>query len=244
LLRCGKAAEEDLLLIHFETRPSDSPLVDQVWRSRSEMPGTFHSIAESRWEIVVTRLFGRSLVIVRGPESRATLAQLPPEGEWVGIRFKLGTFMPLMRGADLRDRNDLSLPNATSRSFWLNGSAWDLPSFDNAEIFVSRLARAGLIMTDPSVEGAIQGDLQNISTRTEQRRVLQITGLTRGAICQIERARHATLMLRRGKTISDVVHEAGYYDQAHLTRSLQRFIGLTPARIARGEIQLSLLYNK
>jgi AraC-like DNA-binding protein len=181
---------------------------------------------------------------VRGPESRATLAQLPPEGEWVGIRFKLGTFMPLMRTAELRDRNDLSLPNASSRSFWLDGSAWDFPSFDNAETFVSQLARAGLIMTDPTVEGTIRGDLQNISARTEQRRLLQITGLTRGAICQIERARSATLMLRGSKSIADVVHEAGYYDQAHLTRSLQRFIGLTPARIAGGEIQLSLLYNK
>lgn len=232
------------LLIHFETRPSDSPLIDRVWRSRSERPGAFHSIAESRWEIVITCLLGRSLVIVRGPESRATLAKLPPEGEWVGIRFKLGTFMPLMRNAELRDRNDVNLPNATARSFWLNGSAWDFPNFDNAETFVSQLARAGLIMTDPAVEGAVRGDLQNISTRTEQRRVLQITGMTRGAICQIERARHATLLLRSGKSIADVVHEAGYYDQPHLTRSLQRFIGLSPAQIARGEIQLSLLYNK
>jgi hypothetical protein len=243
-LLLGSSRREDLLLIHFDTRPSDSPLVDQVWRSRSERPGTFHSIAESRWEIVITRLFGRSLVIVRGPETRATLAQLPPEGEWVGIRFKLGTFMPLMRGAELRDRNDLGLPNATSRSFWLNGSAWDFPNFENAETFVTQLARAGLIMTDPTIEGAIRGDLQNISTRTEQRRVREITGLTRGAICQIERARHATLLLRSGKSIADVVHEAGFYDQAHLTRSLQRFIGSTPSRIAGGEIQLSLLYNK
>jgi AraC-like DNA-binding protein len=182
--------------------------------------------------------------LVRGPESRATLAQLPPEGEWLGIRFKLGTFMPLMRSAELRDRNDVILPNATSRSFWLTGSAWDFPSFDNAEIFVNQLARAGLIMTDPTIEGTIRGALQHISTRTEQRRVLQITGLTRGAVCQIERARRATLLLRSGKSIADVIHEAGYYDQAHLTRSLQRFIGSTPGRIARGEIQLSLLYNK
>ena len=148
------------MLIHFDTRPSDSPLVDQLWRSHSESPGTFHSIAECRWEIVVTRLFGRSLVIVRGPESRASLAQLPPGGEWVGIRFKLGTFMPLMRSAELRDRNDVILPNATSRSFWLNGSAWDFPSFDNAEAFVAQLTRAGLIMTDPTVKNAIRGDLQ------------------------------------------------------------------------------------
>jgi hypothetical protein len=39
------------------------------------------------------------------------------------------------------------------------------------------------------------------------------------------------------------VHLAGYYDQAHLTRSLTRLIGQTPARIRRHEAQLSLLYK-
>jgi AraC-like DNA-binding protein len=50
--------------------------------------------------------------------------------------------------------------------------------------------------------------------------------------------------LKQGHPILDVVHEAGYYDQAHLTRSLQRFVGQTPARIAQGREQLSLLYNR
>lgn len=181
---------------------------------------------------------------VRGPETKATMADCPAHGEWFGIHFKVGTFMPLMRSSDLRDRNDVTLPNATRRSFWLNGSACDFPDFENAETFVKRLVQAGLIVADRTVEGAVRGELQNVTTRTEQRHVLQVTGLTLGTICQIERARRATLLLKRGTPILDVVHEAGYYDQAHLTRSLQRFIGQTPARIARGEQQLSLLYNK
>jgi methylphosphotriester-DNA--protein-cysteine methyltransferase len=149
-----------------------------------------------------------------------------------------------MRSIDLRDRNDVTLPNATRRSFWLNGSAWDFPDFENAETFVNRLVQRGLIMTDPTVDRALRGELQNLTTRTEQRRVLQITGLTRGAICQIERARRAAILLQRGMPILDVVHEAGYYDQPHLTRSLQRFVGQTPSRIAHGGEQLSLLYNQ
>jgi methylphosphotriester-DNA--protein-cysteine methyltransferase len=98
-------------------------------------------------------------------------------------------------------------------------------------------------VADPTVERTLRGELQQVSTRTEQRRVRQVTGLTHGAIHQIERAREATRMLQRGIPILDVVHQAGYYDQAHLTRSLQRFVGQTPARIARGDQQLSLLYN-
>ena len=194
--------------------------------------------------MVVTRLEGRTTLTVHGPETRARMADCPAQGEWFGVRFKVGTFMPLMRSSDLRDRNDVTLPNATCRSFWLNGSAWDFPNFENAETFVERLVQRGLIMNDRTVDGAIRGRLQNVTTRTEQRRVLQITGMTRGTVCQIERARRATLLLKQGRSILDVVHETGYYDQAHLTRSLQRFIGQTPARIAHGRDQLSLLYNK
>ena len=61
--------------------------------------------------------------------------------------------MPLMRASDLSDRNDVTLPSATRRSFWLNGSAWDFPDFENAETFVQRLVQAGLIVADrPSRE--------------------------------------------------------------------------------------------
>ena len=60
---------------------------------------------------------------------------------------------------------------------------------------------------------------------------------------QIERARHATNLLRDGVAINDAVHEAGFFDQAHLTRSLKSLIGLTPSKIAREQRQLSFLYK-
>jgi hypothetical protein len=50
-------------------------------------------------------------------------------------------------------------------------------------------------------------------------------------------------LLREGVSIFDVVVGAGYFDQAHLTRSLKHFIGETPAKIIQGEKQLSFLYN-
>jgi len=44
-------------------------------------------------------------------------------------------------------------------------------------------------------------------------------------------------------SILDVVHEAGYFDQPHLTRSLKYRVGETPAEIIRGGRQLSFLYK-
>src|SRR5437879_4363094 len=81
-------------LIVFEDRSSDSPMVERVWRSHSEHAGSFLSVAASHFEMAVTRLRGRTFLTLRGPETKATTAECPAEGEWLGIRFKLGTFMP------------------------------------------------------------------------------------------------------------------------------------------------------
>lgn len=232
------------MIITFDDRPSDSPFIERVWRSHSERGGAFHSIAACHWEMVVTRLQGKISLTVRGPETVSTVADCPAQGEWFAIRFKLGTFMPLLLPGDLRDRNAVTLPEATSRSFWLNGSALDYPDFDNAEIFVRRLVRAGLILVDPAVSAVVQGQLPALNPRTLERRFRQVTGLTHGTIRQIERARRATNLLRAGVSILDAGFATGYYDQAHLTRSLQRFIGQTPAQIVAARQQLSFLYNR
>jgi methylphosphotriester-DNA--protein-cysteine methyltransferase len=98
---------------------------------------------------------------------------------------------------------------------------------------------------DPVVETALQGQLKDVSIRTARRHFLRTTGLTQSTVRQIERARHATILLKQGVSILDVVHEAGYYDQPHLTRSLKYFIGQTPTQIMQknGSEQLSLLYK-
>jgi hypothetical protein len=231
------------MFLIFEDRLSDSPFVERIWRCRSEWAGTFLSMAACHWEMVVTRHRGKAFLTVRGPETKATTADCPVDGEWVGIRFKLGTFMPLLPARNLSDRKDVTLPGATSGSFWLNGSAWEYPGFENAETFVRRLMHDGLIVADGAAEAVLRGHRHDLSVRSVQRHILQATGLTHSMIRQIDRARHATNLLKQGVSILDTVHEAGYYDQAHLTRSVKYLIGQTPAQIRRAEKQLSFLYK-
>src|SRR5262245_15988702 len=193
--------------------------------------------------MVVTRHKGKSTLTVRGPETKATAIDCPAEGEWLGIRFRLGTFMPQLPVANLRDRQDVNLPRATGRSFWLNGSAWEYPDFENAEAFVARLVKRSLIVRDRAVDDALRGVYSALSLRSVQRHFLQATGMTHNTFRQIQRARYATNLLKQGASILDVVHEAGFFDQAHLTRSLKRLIGQTPARIIGQDEQLSFLYK-
>jgi AraC-like DNA-binding protein len=151
--------------------------------------------------------------------------------------------MPQLTPGNLRDRRDVTLPAATSHSFWLNGSAWEYPDFENAETFVTRLAQKSVIARDRAVDDALHGRRGALSTRSAQRHFLQATGITYCTVRQIERARRATLLLKQGGSILDTVHEVGYFDQAHLTRSLKYLIGRTPAEIIRGRDQLSFLYK-
>ncbi len=51
--------------------------------------------------------------------------------------------MPRLLPIDLRDRQDLNLPASTTRSFWLNGSSLEYPTFDLAETFIAHLVRRG-----------------------------------------------------------------------------------------------------
>lgn len=214
-----------------DERPSDSPYIERVWHSRSENGGAFTSIASPNWNIVITRLRGQTTLTVRGPETHATPAQGIPEAEFVGIEFRPGTMMPLFPPRMVMDRQDIHLPHASGRTFWLDGAAWQYPDFENVETFVNRLVRGGLLIHDPMVSAFLDGQPVGASLRTVQRRFLQATGLTHTTMSQIRRARYANLLLQQGCPILDVVYEAGYADQPHLTRSLKHFMGQTPAQI-------------
>jgi len=233
------------MLFTFDERPSDSPFVERIWCAQGERAGDFLSVAASHWEMVVSKYRDQTTMTVRGPETKPTPMYVNLVGsEFYGIIFKYGVSMPQFPIRDLVD-GDVDLPDASSKSFWLHGATWQFPNYENADTFVDWLVREGILVCDPVVESALRGEPLELSTRSVQRRFLQATGLTQGSIRQIERARHATMLLQGGVSILDTVEQAGYSDQAHLTRSLKYLIGKTPAQIINKSEpeQLSLLFK-
>lgn len=233
-----------MFIVFDRDRPSDSPLIERVWSCHSDSGGTFSSVASPHCELVFTRLNGTTSVTVRGPETRARPVHCPSNGEWFAIRLKPGTFFRSLPAPRLIDGNDVTLPVASNHSFWLHGTRWQIPDFENAETFVTRLEKADVIARDATVAAAVEGDPQVISLRSVQRRFLAVCGITHTALRQIERARHAATLLANGASIGEAQHDAGFYDQAHLTRSMRRYMGATPATIVREDQQLSFLYKK
>lgn len=231
------------MFLVFNDRPSASPFIERVWRCHSERAGQFHSIASPHWEMAVSRVKGRTFLTIRGPETKATLADCPADGEWFGIRFKLGTFMPSLPVSALIDRNDKDMPDMAGRGFWLDGAEWEYPDFETAEDFVSRLVKSGLITRNQAITEGLAGDEQALSLRSAQRHFRHATGMTHSTFRQIERARRAVQLLKDGRSILDTVHEAGFFDQPHMTRALKRLVGQTPAGVLRQDEQLSFLYK-
>jgi hypothetical protein len=232
-----------------EQRLSDSPYVERFYRVgevTGSLPARMRSVANSNWELVVWRDRGDTHVAVRGPETMPTVLDLAPgDGETFGIIFKHGAFLAPMPVRALVDTAVLS-PRATGRVFVLQGDEWQLPAYDNADVFVDRLVRAGLLVRDPLVTDVLQGDSATLVTpRSVQRRVFAATGLTQGTIRQIERARHAAILLLRGEAVIEVVQRVGYHDQPHMARSLTRFLGCTATQLRRPDATevLSLLYK-
>lgn len=221
---------------HFEERPSDSPFVERIWSTQSECADSFTSISTVLWSMVIAKVRGRISISLHGPETGATRKDFPPEAEWFGIAFKLGTFVPDILPGSFIDRH-IVLPDTSGRAFSLCHSAWQFPNYENADTFVDQLVRAGILVHEPIMNHELimdavhQGQSQSLSLRTVQYRFLRSTGLSQRTIRQIERARYAAALLKQGVSIFDTVYEAGYSDQPHLTRSLKHFIGLTPAEI-------------
>ncbi len=229
-------------MLVFEDRASGVALVDRVWRSRSDDIDEMTSIATGHWTLVVWEERGTVQAAVQGPERRATRAPVPPDATFLGIRFALGTTLRGLPMGRLVD-GGIELPDVTRRTLWLAGSRWPRPDFDDAEAFVTALARAGVVERDPVVAKALAGEPAGLSVRGRRRRFLAATGLPQQTIMQIERARRAAQLIGEGVPIPTVTHDLGYFDHPHLARSLRRFVGHTATDLREQAPPLSLLYK-
>jgi len=219
------------------------------------------AFADGSWDIILIKQDITTKVLLGGPMSRATPIQYVEGSEYLGIRFKIGTFMPHFPMGRIMNVTSL-LPNIRKTSFWLGDSAWEIPTYENVEAFVAKLVHCDLLLSDKVVTDALlresysrgrvqpcpdtcsgrvqpcpyyttpEEQTQTLSPRSVQRHFLKTTGLTQAHIRQIERASRAADLLRQGVPILTVIHETGYVDQPHMTKSLKLLSGQTPAQIA------------
>lgn len=214
----------------FEGRESASPYIDRIWRGHNLENYRPICPAETRWNLLFLKRGRKVTVSVEGAASRPVMKREPAETEFLVVQFPLGVYLPQLPAGHLVN-TDAQLPDASPRSFFLYGTSWELPTFDNVEILIERLVNQDILVSDHIVADVIKGYEPAVSERTVRRRFLHATGMTPTSIYQINRARRAALLLDRGTAVLDVVYEAGYADQSHMTRSLRRFLGQTPTQL-------------
>jgi hypothetical protein len=233
--------------LRFEHRDTetDAGIVDRVWRTCSDTQDTMTSAARTCCQLILTRTQGRLSAILRGPETRVSTAPVPPDAEFLGIRFRLGAVLRPHHAASIVD-GYVPLPVTDSGRVVIGGEDWEVPTYENVEYFVRRLQGAGLLVRshlrgEEHVAGQAEG---HRSRRTLQRRYVAIAGLSQAAVTQIDRANAAATMLRDGIDWRTVVEALGFFDQAHLGHALRRYVGYTARGLKAGDgATVSFLYK-
>ncbi|EFL43320.1 helix-turn-helix domain-containing protein [Streptomyces griseoflavus] len=219
--------------LRFETRGSDSPWVDTVWTCTSEQVTAMTSVAGACLGLVFWEQDGTAHAGVTGPGTRAGTAPVPEGATFTGIEFAVGTSLRALPSPVLVD-GGIQLPDTTPRTFRLDGVRRRTPGPDDAEALVDHLVRAGTVVRDPLVSEVLRGHRPDVSARTVERRFRAATGLTRGAVRQIERVRTAARLLAAGSPAAEVVAGLDYFDEPHLARALRVYVGRTAGQLREG----------
>ena len=227
-----------------QSRPSDSPFVEDIWQVSCFEEGDFVMCADVSWDIIVSTYSEQRQIYVDGPTSEARSLHYKPGMQLLGIRFKVGT---TLSGLNLHETVDKTFPLAqiNGSKFWLAGSAIEVPTQNTVDAFIEKLTRDRLIMDDHSIQAMLQEELMPVS-RATQRRFLSSTGLSQMKIYQIQRAWGAMTLLQKGQPATQVAQELGYSDQAHMIKFLKRLLGQTPKNIEQvvhSQAPLSFSYN-
>lgn len=237
--------------MYFE---AEVPGLGVLWQS-SDGPGDKVIPADGCCDIILRA----DELIVAGPSTRRLRTRGTAEGVAVGLRFTPGLAGPVL-GIDpqsVRDRiasaHDVLTPYLSRRSERLlrplsetaggdgsprlaefRATARDaLLALDSeavcAQTAWTREARAAAAGGMPATRLA---DRLGYSERQLRRNMLGTFGYGYAALRRVLRAERAREALRTGAGPAEAAQRAGYADQPHMTREVQRVLGATPAQLA------------
>lgn len=215
-----------------QTRPVDSPLVESISSVRFTATGQTLMQPDGCWDIAIIKRGDEMLVLRTGLTTHPVVYEHEAGDEQLVISFKPHSFMPLMPGEAMRDEG-VMLEKFGQRDFWIGTDVREIPTFENADVFVERLVRDEIVLSNDIVASVVEGQPKAMSERTMQRHFLRTTGLTYKHFTLVQRARRAAALLRMGQPAVDVALALGFSDQAHMINSVRQIMGQTPGEIAR-----------
>jgi AraC-like DNA-binding protein len=188
-------------------------------------------------------------LVAVGPMERFALVDLEPGAVSVGVRLKPGWALPVL-GVSPRELCGLSVPVAdcAPRLAGLQRRLEDCRSPDGLLSLLQRtvVERLASVPHKPRAAEALRwlqasGGQVRLSTlarelghseRTLHRQVLDEAGVPPKLLARVLRFQRALPLLRSGAAPSAVALDCGYSDQAHLTREVREFAGVTPTALS------------
>lgn len=217
----------------YEEKQPGSSFIDVMWRTVDTSDGTYMAAADGCWDMIfTTTVDGEVVVRLSGPSTTTTPVHYKKGNRNFGMRLKQGVYLTHLPVIDAVDKTEV-LPMVSRDSFLLGGHVFNVPTYEMLDAFVAKLEAKGLLSQDPIVRAVLDDARYGASQRSIQRRFGRVVGMTPAYIAQIERAWKAVELLQSGKVITEVVHELGYADQAHMNRNVKRVTGYTPRQNAR-----------
>lgn len=226
----GDALPSAVMDSKLVVRASDSPFVHAVtlWTIGDDVEGNL-ACPDGLWDLLMYRGSMGTFLLLTGQTTRAVDLPFHPGDEVLTISFPASTYLTQLPAADRVDGAQTLVQRGPR--FELGSDVLEIPSFDNAEDLVTALQRRSLIEQDEFVAAYLAGRPLASSLRSLQRHFHHATGMSPRDFSAIERARRAEIWLREGREASRVALDAGYSDQAHLSRSIKAILGRTPSQI-------------
>lgn len=213
---------------------SGSEMVRVAWRAVVAQDGTWTTGGSEFWGLAFTRYpDGRHVAQIVGPTLKPrTMSLYAGEVSW-GVDLAPHVFWRgLAKTSVVDELRDLPTERV-GEQWWfeLGGVRWPVPAVEELDATVERLRANGLLVAEPLIGAVLAGEQVDVPERTVRRRFQATTGLRRGQVEQLRRARRAYTLLTTGWPLAEAAVEAGFADQAHMTRELRRLAGSTPARL-------------
>lgn len=212
-----------------EFRPVQSPYILGVTKHIYGKNEKAVTVPDGCWDIVVIKQNNTTQVLLTGAITRPIPLDFPEGTEVMNITFRPEIFHAIPATKMLNEGK--MLPMFGRNAFKFGDAVLEVPTFENAEAFVGNMQRAKLLHNDKLVARFLDGRPLAASDRSVQRHFLLATGMTMKFMQQVLRAQAAEEMLKQGMRITDVAHNLGFTDQAHMTKSLKGILGVTPAAI-------------
>lgn len=217
-----------------------------IWSLEAGPSALLPVIPDGCLDLILCRKGLQSSLILAGLDLEAWTAPVEPNLAYLGVRFRPGVLPdPLGFSAEALagNRVDVGCEASVGQQRWIRSiltSDQALPIMLEGLATTLRPASSGTL---EALHQATRGETGSRTRRTFQRTLTRATGLPPSAWFASARARTAALtLLETGLPLTEVALEAGYADQAHLTREIRRRLGLTPARMRRQrELYLSIL---